>query len=494
MSRSTSQSTKNVSRRSFLANSAAAGAAAWGLGSSLRAHAADTADIRVAVVGISGRGRRHIEGVQNNLVALVDCDEKILAERAQQFQDTQGKKLDTFVDYRRMLERDDIDAVTIATPNHTHALIAIAAIQAGKQVYVEKPVSHNIWEGRQIVHAARKYNCIVQCGTQSRSSQALKEAVAFVQCGNLGEIKYALGTCYKPRKPIGKLDSPLQIPKHIDYDLWCGPAEKRDLFRSQLHYDWHWDFNTGNGDTGNQGIHQMDIARWFLGEDALAPQVISIGGRVGYDDAGDTPNSQIVLHNYKKAPLLFETRGLPRSKAAQADWGNSMDRYRGMQIGVIVQCENGYVTSAQNYDSAKAYDHEGQLIKQWDGPAGQHFENWLAAVGANNGSLLNADVLEGHVSSALCHVGGVSHRLGTTATASEIAERIVGNDMLSSSFERMAGHLRANGVNIDSGDQLLSMGATLEIDPAAEQFVGNDAANELVTRNYRRPFVVPNMA
>ena len=169
-----------------------------------------------------------------------------------------------------------------------------------------------------------------------------------MQGGALGKIQYAIGTCYKPRKSIGKLDAPLQVPAHIDYDLWCGPAEKRDLLRPKLHYDWHWDFNTGNGDMGNQGIHQMDIARWFLGYDTISPRVLSIGGRLGYDDAGDTPNTQTVIHDYPEAPLIFETRGLPKAKQFQTPvvstsekfWDRNMDRYRGSQIGVIIQCEN----------------------------------------------------------------------------------------------------------------------------------------------------------
>ena len=200
-----------------------------------------------------------------------------------------------------------------------HALIAIAAAQAGKDVYVEKPASHDIWEGRQMVQAARQNNRIMQCGTQSRSSTSLKEAVAFVHGGELGKIQYALGTCYKPRPSIGKLDKPLAIPSTIDYDLWCGPAAKEDLYRPNLHYDWHWDFNTGNGDMGNQGIHQMDIARWFLGEDALAPRVISIGGRLGYEDAGNTPNTQIVYLDYPSRPAdLRDPRPAPLESGPKA--------------------------------------------------------------------------------------------------------------------------------------------------------------------------------
>ncbi|MGL4513113.1 MAG: Gfo/Idh/MocA family protein [Lacipirellulaceae bacterium] len=478
----------NLDRRDFL-TATAAGAATFALGSRVAQAAADAADLRIAVIGVRGQGDSHIHSLGKNVVALCDVDASVLAERAAQCKERLGRAVDTFSDYRKLLERDDIDGVSIATPNHTHCLLAIAAIEAGKHVYVEKPVSHNIWEGRQLVAAARKHGRVVQCGTQSRSSPGLQQAVAWVQSGALGKTRYAVGTCYKPRKAVPKRSEPLPIPDSIDYDLWCGPAEKRALLRSELHYDWHWDWNTGNGDMGNQGIHQMDIARWFLGESGLAPRSISIGGRLGYDDAGNTPNTQVVLHDYAAAPLVFETRGLPRSLAAQSAWGESMDRYRGAGVGVIVQCEKGHVL-IPSYTEAIAYDLDGQEVKRFEGGGGHH-ANWLDAVAAGDPSRLNADIGEGHVSSALCHVGGVSHRLGSKATAAAAAERIVGNDLLSDAFERMASHLRANAVDVDS-EPVLTLGDWLDVDPATETFSGNDAAVALRRRKCRAPFVVPD--
>ena len=325
----------------------------------------------------------------------------------------------------------------------------------------------------------------------------MTDAVAWVQAGTLGKIQYALGTCYKPRKPIGKLTEPLSVPASLDYDLWCGPAEKNDLFRPQLHYDWHWDTNTGNGDTGNQGIHQMDIARWFLGEQTLAPRTLSIGGRLGYEDAGNTANTQIVYHDYAAAPLIFETRGLPRSKAAQGKWGASMDLYRGSQIGVIVQCEEGHVL-VPRFGEAIAYDRDGQLIKQWkdddDGYDSQdQFDNWFAAIATGDRSGLFAEIQQGYLSSALCHMGNISHQLGEKAVAGAIAEHVVGNPTLSGSFERMASHLRANDVDINDAEQSLTLGPWLEMDIKTEQFVGNDAASALRTRKGRAPFGLPDM-
>jgi predicted dehydrogenase len=448
--------------------------------------------IRVATVGVNGRGQSHITGFKDQLVALCDCDRRVLGQRADDFELQNGRKLEQIVDYRELLDRDDIDVISIATPNHTHALIAIAAAEAGKHVYCEKPVSQNVWEGRQLVNAARRYDRLIQCGTQARSSAAIQQAVEFVRGGGMGKIQYAVGTCYKPRPSIGKRSRPLPIPKSIDYDLWCGPAAKVDLYRRQLHYDWHWDFNTGCGDIGNQGLHQMDVARWFLGEQAVSPRVISIGGRFGYEDAGNTPNTQVVLHDYPAAPLIFEVRGLPKSKQAQAtDWAGSMERYRQSQIGVIVQCEQGHVFASNSYIDVEAFGPDGVEIKRWEG-GGDHFQNFLAALRSGRREDLNAEILEGHVSSAIAHTGNVSHKLGEPRTDSDVRQLVEDHPAFQDSVDRMLAHLRAN--KIDVQQPVLTAGPWLEMDPATERFTNNSAANELVRRDDRQPFVVPQVA
>ncbi|MCC7474073.1 MAG: Gfo/Idh/MocA family oxidoreductase [Pirellulales bacterium] len=485
------------SRRTFLKTATAAAAAYSVLPGSARADV--NSQIRMAVVGFNGRGGSHIEGFNEHLVALCDCDAKVLHRGAEKFEKQYGRKLDQVQDFRRLLERKDIDAISIATPNHTHSLIAILAVQAGKDVYVEKPISQRVWEGRQLAHAAERYQKLVQCGTQSRSNRAIQEAVKYVREGHLGKIQYAIGTCYKPRKSIGKSSTPLVIPKDFDYDLWCGPAAKVDLYRPAKnsvgdynpHYDWHWDYNTGNGDMGNQGIHQMDIARWFLGETTLSPRILSFGGRLGYDDAGNTANTQVVLHSYAKAPLIFETRGLPKSKAAQANWGSSMDNYRGSRVGVVVQCEGGYVVSTGSYDSVKAFSPEGEEIKSWKG-GGDHFKNFLTAVRSRKRSDLNADVVEGHLSSALCHTGGISHQLGEPQTAKDILKSVEHDPLLKDSIERMFAHLRANEVDIDK--PAVVVGAPLEMDPAKERITNNTVADDMLRRHDRKPFEVPQIA
>jgi len=486
-------------RRVFL--QAAGAAAASGLVSRVSRAAREDVNskIRVAVIGFNSRGQSHIDGFADQLVALCDCDSRVLAQGAERFERSHGRKVDTVADFRRLLDRNDIDAVSIATPNHTHSLIAISAVLAGKDVYVEKPISQTLWEGRQLVKAVDNSKQIVQCGTQSRSHKAQREAVEYVHSGKLGKILYVIGTCYKFRPSIGKSDTPLVIPKEVDYELWCGPAKKVDLYRPARnsqgsynpHYDWHWDYNTGNGDMGNQGIHQMDIARWFLGVNELSPRVVSFGGRLGYDDAGNTANTQVVLHDYAVAPLIFETRGLPRSKEARKDrsgGAGSMDNYRGSQVGVVVQCERGTVLSTSHYDLTQAFGPRGEVLETWTG-AGDHFANFLDAVRSRKRGDLHADVLEGHLSSALCHTGQISHQLGEPRPADEILQSVSSNERLQDSLERMFAHLRANEVDIDK--PIVTVGATLDMDPATERFTNNNAANDMLRREDRKPFAVP---
>jgi predicted dehydrogenase len=476
-------------RRTFLMQAAGAAAAATVLPRVARADV--NSQIRMATIGFNGRGGSHIGAFKKELVALCDCDTQVLNKAARKFEKDNGRKVDTVTDFRRILDRKDIDAISTATPNHLHALITTLAAQAGKDVYCEKPLSHGVWEGRQVVNAQKRYNRIIQCGTQARSSRAIKDAVEYAHSGKLGKIVCVTGTCYKGRKSIGKLDKPLQIPNYIDYDLWCGPAAKVDLYRPKLHYDWHWDYNTGNGDMGNQGIHQMDVARWFHGAKALSPQVVSFGGRLGYVDAGNSANTQVVLHDYPDFPLIFETRGLPKSKAAQAEW-KPMDDFKGSRIGVVVQCENGYVLSTDSYSGVRVYDNDGKEIDKFSG-GGDHFKNFLAAVQSRNPADQNADALTGHLSSSLCHTGGISHRLGEPRTAKEIMDSLDGkNEYLRDAVDRMLQHLKANEVDVDQ--PVVTAGAWLEMDPATEQFTNNHAANEMLRRADRAPFIVPEIA
>jgi predicted dehydrogenase len=478
-----------VTRRDFIKSSLAAGVTMTLLSPYSRVRGAND-DIRIAVVGVGGQGSGHINYFRKlpgvRVVALCDADKDHLDKNVEDFK-KRNETVDGYIDVRKLLENKNIDAITTATPNFWHSLVVVWACQAGKDVYVEKPVSHNIWEGRKAVEAARKYNRIVQTGTQKRSDEGLIEAFKYIREGNLGAIKWARGFCYKPRGSIGKVNGPQPIPASVDYDLWCGPADMLPLMRKNLHYDWHWVWNTGNGDIGNQGIHEMDLARWALGQKELAPRVISIGGRFGYDDDAETANTQIAFFDYKPVPLIFEVRGLPR-KAGET----GMDVYRKVtQIGVVVQCENGYFAGGDG--GGWTYDKDGNKLKQFKGEGGgRHHENFIKAVRSRKASDLNADIEEGHLSSALCHMGNISYRLGQKKSTEEIKEMIKDNSELTDSFERFLSHLAAN--NVDLGKTPATIGPMLTMDVKKESFVGQsaDMANMLVKRNYREPYVIPD--
>jgi len=478
-----------VTRRDFIKSSLAAGVTMTLLSPYSRVRGAND-DIRIAVVGVGGQGSNHIDYFRKlpgvRVVALCDADKDHLNKRVEDFK-KRNETVDGYIDVRKLLENKNIDAITTATPNFWHSLVVVWACQAGKDVYVEKPVSHNIWEGRKAVEAARKYNRIVQTGTQKRSDEGLIEAFKYIREGNLGAIKWARGFCYKPRGSIGKVNGPQPVPASVDYDLWCGPADMLPLMRKNLHYDWHWVWNTGNGDIGNQGIHEMDLARWALGQKGLAPAVIGIGGRFGYDDDAETANTQIAFLDYKPAPLIFEVRGLPR-KAGET----GMDVYRKVtQIGVVVQCENGYFAGGDG--GGWTYDKDGNKLKQFKGEGGgRHHQNFIDAVRSRKTSDLNADIEEGHLSSSLCHMGNISYRLGQKKSAEEIKEMIKDNSELTDSFERFLSHLAAN--NVDLGKTPATIGPMLTMDVKKESFVGQsaDMANMLVKRNYREPYVIPD--
>lgn len=483
-----------ASRRRFLRQSALAGGSFFiskGLTSCGGTSPNDV--INVGVVGFRGRGAEHIkafDGIKGvRVAALCDVNQRLL-EKQQAALRGRDVEVKIYQDIRKLLENKDIDAISIATPNHWHSLAGIWAMQAGKDVYVEKPVSHNVWEGRQLVNAARKYNRIAQTGSQIRSSHGIRDAVQWVKAGNLGKITIARGLCYKRRNSIGKARGPLEPPEGVDLDLWFGPAPVTPVNRKKLDYDWHWQWACGNGDLGNQGVHQMDIARWFLGENEIAPRAWSVGGRLGYEDDGETPNTQIIYQAYASAPLIFEVRGLPKEKDAETQKGGAdMDNFMGGQISVVIHCEGGHVL-VPNYDSAIAYDKTGKEMKSWDG-ADDHFENFIKAVRSRKREDLTAEVLDGHISAALCHTGNISHQLGAGKSVEEIKQAIGADAGATETFERMVAHLQANKVDLNATP--LTLGPVLNFDPKTEQAVGNDAAAKLLTREYRAPFVVPEV-
>jgi len=497
---------KPITRRNFLTGSMTGGLA---LGMPRVAICAERSSrspgpnetVRVAVVGlgsttaiggVGGRGHqliprlREIPGV--SIAALCDVDQAHLDRESQAFKD-RGEKVATHTDLRQVFDDQTIDAVVIALPNHWHALATIWAAHAGKDVYVEKPFSYNIWEGQQMVAAARRYGRMVQVGTQNRSSPLLRQVFDHLRGGQIGPIRYAHAIVYRPRDGIGKVDSPTPPPVTLDYNLWCGPAPKGPLMRKQLHYEWHWFWATGNGEMGNNGIHVIDICRWGLGQSQLPPRAMSIGGRFGFNDCGETANTQVALFDYQPAPLICEIRNLKSAKGP-----DPIGSFRNRKGGVVIDCEGGYF--AGDGTGGAIFDKQGKKIKDIraegnaEGLETKHLANFVAAVRSREVNDLAADALVGHVSAACCHMANISHRLGKQSPPEAIRATIEGNRELTDAFERCREYLREN--NVDLGATPAALGPWVTFDSKEQRFVNDFAAeaNELSRRQYREPFVV----
>lgn len=443
--------------------------------------------LNIAVIGVRGRGLDHIGGLAGRhncrVTHICDVDTAVTGPAIQRVQKGQGGAAPAVVqDLRRIMDNRDIHAVTIATPNHWHSLAAIWAMQAGKHVYVEKPVSHNVWEGRRLVEAARHYNKICQAGTQIRSNPGIRQAIEFIRSGELGRCTVARGLCYKRRDSIGHVNGPQEPPRTMDYNLWCGPAANTPPRRNSrnfgtVHYDWHWIWEYGNGDLGNQGIHQMDVARWGLGKTELARSCVSVGGRFGYTDDGETPNTQLALFDYGDADLLFEVRGL-----------NPMGNYRTVTVGNVFHCANGYVAFT-SYNTAIVFNNENREQRRFTGN-GDHYGNWVSCIRSGRRQDLKGDILEGHLSSALCHLANISHRLGRQVAFDRRNGVFGENREATETLTRMVEHLRGNNVAIDKA--MLTLGRRLNVNVQAENFGDDREANRLLTREYRKGFEVPS--
>ena len=391
-------------------------------------------EIRVACVGIHGQGVGHIDehakAKHVRVVSLCDIDERLWGERSKQVEDAGNPRPRTEWDLRRVLDQKDLDCISVATPNHWHALAAIWAMQAGKDVYVEKPCSHTVLEGRRMVEAARKYGRVCQHGTQARSAASVREAMRLLHAGVIGEVYMARALCYKIRDSIGQLeDAP--APQGVHYDQWLGPAPAKPFNPNRFHYNWHWNWDYGNGDIGNQGVHQMDIARWGL-KRTLPVRISSMGGRYTYKDQGQTPNMMVSTMQYADGALLvFEVRGRPTNDEWGCDVGNLF--YGSKGVMAIRGTEGPFETLI-----------DGQPGPKGEG-GGNHFGRFHLAVRSRKPEDLAAPVLEGHYSSALCHLANVSYRLGRA----------------------------------------------LEFDPSSERCKNDVQANQMLTRAYRPGFAVP---
>ena len=496
-----------MNRREFLTDSFFAAALASSASASLlsspllRAQEAKAASpnetLGVMVMGCGGRGTsshvaQFLKDKRTSILYLCDPDLARAENAANKCEAAQGFRPKTIRDMREALGDKDLDIVSCASANHWHALCGVWAMQAGKNVYIEKPICHNIHEGKALVAAAKKYNRCCQVGSQCRSNPAVVQATEFVCGGGIGAVKITRGLCYKRRKAIGPLGE-YSVPEGVDYNLWSGPAQVVPVTRPQFHYDWHWQRLYGNGDSGNQGPHQTDIARVFLGVTEFPKSVVSYGGRLGYDvekndpnyvDAGDTANTQVSIYNYSDGKtLVFETRGL------------ETEAYKTGMIGAIAYGTDGYVVQ-DNYGLCVVFDPDGNEVKRFEGGSDDyHFNNFVDCVLASTPEKLNADARCGYLSAGLSHMGNISYYLGekNKVSADEAKKMLAdypGNDDNVDTLQRTLDHLTKNGVDLNRTP--ISMGPVLSFDPSNEHFTDNADAAAMESRDYRAEFAVPS--
>jgi predicted dehydrogenase len=429
-----------MERRYFLMSTAAATAAR----ASSLASPNDT--VRVACVGVRGQGNAHINAYakMNNveIAAICDIDEAVLQKRIGEVEKTGKKRPQSFTDVRKLLEDKSIDAISIATPNHTHTLITIWGCQAGKDVYVEKPCTHNVYEATQIAAAAKKYGRIVQHGTNARSSAGIREGVQQLRNGAIGDLYMARGLCFKWRDTIGR-ERPAPVPAGVHYDLWLGPAPKREFTKNRFHYNWHWLWDYGNGDIGNQGIHQMDTARWGLGV-TYPVKVHAAGGHYMFDDDQETPNTMVATFDFddqgKKKMLVFEVRHWMSNH--EGDLGQKSGSNT---IGCLFYGSKGYMSIAGGY---RTFLGREQAPGPSGSQGGNNWVNFIDVVRSRNLEQQNAPISEGAISTVLVHLANISYRLGRS----------------------------------------------IRFDPKTLTCTGDAEANRLLTRQYRAPYAVPKLS
>jgi hypothetical protein len=486
-----------LTRRDFVEQALLAASAALATGGSAISFAADepksertvgpNEKIRVATIGVNGQGGAHLgEWIKNpdvDLVAVCDCDPAAYHKFDKHFE-----KLPHVPRYeqdvRKLLDDKNIDAVSIATPNHWHAVMAVWAMQSGKDVYVEKPCSHNVREGRVMTQWARKLGRMCQMGVQSRSMTGMRQTLEFIQSGKIGKINAAQAICYRQRDSIGLVDTEAPIPPGLDFDLWCGPAPKIVPKRKRLHYDWHWVSATGNGDLGNQNPHELDKARWGLGKQELPKHVISLGGRLGYIDNGDVANSQVTIYQWDDALLISDVRGLPiKSPVTFGIKGGPFKGACNIWYGT-----EGYAVGP-NYSSGVAFDYDGNELGKWSGGEYQaHFANLVKAIRSRDHKDLHLDIEDGHLSSALAHLGNVSLAQGKVVPEGTRPSQMTDHRLVTATLQSFEEHLKENAVDFNLTK--FHLGQELTIDPKTELST-DPAANQLFTREYRKGFELP---
>lgn len=472
-----------MNRRSFITKTAAAAALtgaynvlpAQSLGANQR--------VNVAIIGIGWRGGdllKLFSGLDNvSVIAVCDADTKRMDGC-----EKHAPKAKKIQDYRKVLEMRDLDAVVITTPNHWHAPMAIAACQAGKHVYVEKPVSHGIWEGRKMVEARQKYGKVVQAGTQQLSCPAVIQCGEDIRSGKYGKVLWA--HCFKinKRNSVGLRSEPMKVPGHIDYNLWAGPAPMDPIYREKFHYDWHWDLRWGDGEMGNWLVHYTSDLCYMLGWTGMPESVVSSGGRFLWDDAADAPNMLFSAMEHQGVPVTGEIRNLTRAKGSKA-----LPAYMDRRDGNIIMCEKGLIKLARG--GGKAYTPDGkETIKNYSGNAGRgHQQNFIDAVRANDHSMLAAPIEGCHISSGICHLSNISYLMGQQSSRDEVRARMSDFEDIRRTTEAQLRNLKAN--EVDWND--LTLGPKLSFNPATETFSGDHAseANQLLRYDMRKEFAVP---
>ncbi len=481
---------RRFNRRQILRGGAAA-AAALALPIPFLRGASPNNAINLGFISCGGRAGENMsvfskfEGV--NVAGLCDPDKERLGKAKAKF-----PQANSWTDLRALLDDKSIDAVVVATCNHWHCLAAIWAMQAGKDVYVEKPLSHSQWEGQQAVAAAKKYARICQVGTQQRSDPMQPEIRKFLHEDKaLGEIKSARVNRYGVRAPIGKRAEPLPVPESLDYNLWLGPAQEEPILRDNLQYDWHWVWNTGSGEMGNWGVHVLDDCRNIVFNDSvkLPRRIVGGGGRVIWQDAGQTPNVHFVCFDTGSIPVVI---GLANIVAGPGS--TRSPKVPGPESGYIAYCEGGRLEGQRG--KAVAFDQEGKVVKTFKGTSGNgaHQQNFIDAVRQRDPSILKAGVEVGHDSTSWCNLANIAFRCGHAYTRDEATALRDGSGQWAGLLDEMEQLLRAHHVEMTGADIKLS--PPLEVDVATGKFTGasGDAANQFLKRVYREPFVVPEIS
>ncbi|MGI9466981.1 MAG: Gfo/Idh/MocA family oxidoreductase [Rubripirellula sp.] len=480
------------SRRDFLATSTAAGGSLL-LTGTRASGAVDGASnrVRIAVAGLNGRGQSHLGGWlgQDNVEVayVIDPDADVLAKRMQSLEKrTEGKfQTKAISDVREALDDKSVDAISIATPNHWHSLMTIWGAQAGKHVYVEKPMSHDVGEGRIAVAAQKKYGVVIQHGTQRRSSAGIAGLHEALQNGDLPRLKISYGYCCKPRGGIGH--EPVgPPPANLDWDLWKGPAVISDYHANYHPYDWHWFWKTGNGDLNNQGTHQLDVARWALDKDQTHPtRVMALGGRFQWDDQGETPNTMFGLAEYPNGQMvIFNVRNV------------NYPKYQRQVFNEYYLEDGSKITGEGNYKILRPGASKAEPLKLPPGKVtpGGNWGAFIAAIRANDPSMANGNVEDAHYGCVMGHLMNNSYRLGEKAPFNAKAGKFGDNADASEHFMKLHEVMR-DGVGIPEDKAEYTVGPWLTFDPKTELHTGDhaEAANALLKDPNNKGFEVPTL-